>query len=365
MKKLFLLPLFALFLLAGCGGDGLADTIRIGYVGPLTGDGASIGEMSSQTLTDFVEIHPEWAGKKVEVFLEDGKCSGQDAASAATKLINTNKVHVIISGGCSGEGLAIVPIAEKAKVLVLSPTNTSPELTGISPYFFRNAPSDVLGGQEMAKAAANQGFEKVAVITENTDFATAYSDQFKSIYSGEIVLEENYNPDATDYKTILQKVKVSDAQAIVHFNQTPVSAGFVAKQKKELGITLPTFSADATDGDDFYKTAQDAAEGQMLVVTSVNHGDDRVRDRSAAYVAKHGSISFEVYHLLEWDLLGILQQAMEAVGTDADALSAYLGSMSAYDGLSGDIAFDENGDSTIKPSLQVVRDGKLTPFIAQ
>lgn len=370
MKKLFFTSVLSLsLLLTACGGpvddsqtirvkDG-DEVIKIGFVGALTGDAASYGDLTRNTVEDFVEENPVWDGKKVEVISEDGKCNTQDAASAATKLVDVDHVDLIFSGSCSGEGLAIVPIAEKAKVMVFSPINTSPELSGISKYFVRNAPSDALGGQVIAEAAIAEGNEKVALIIENTPFSIAYADQFKKNYTGEIVVEENYNPGNHEFKTVLQKIKDSEATAIIHMNQTPVAAGFLAKQKVELGLDMPTYSTDATPGTDFFEIAKDAAEGHTIVITRPDKTNTAVAQSIENFVEKHGSIEFEAYHILAVDLMNIIKNGVEAVGTDGDLLAEWFRTMPSYDGLTGPIEFDENGDSNIKPSVLVVKDGEF------
>jgi branched-chain amino acid transport system substrate-binding protein len=354
-KKLLFVPLIALSLfLVGCddGGSTVSDddVVRLGLITPLTGDLASLGEPMRNATEDYLEMHPEWAGMPVELFVEDGKCNPQDGASAAQKLINVHDIHLLLSAECSGVSLAVAPIAEAAKVPVLSSTSTSPELSGISDFFFRTAPSDVMGGRMIAQAVVDAGYSKVGLLVTNTDFATAYADQFELNFDGEIV-KEFVNDGVADFKTVLQKFSSADVDALVHMNQNPVSAGFVARQNVELGMDYQIYSTDATAGDDFFSTAKDAAEGQIIVITQPDKSREDTAAAIANYVERHGESSFEAYQVLQLDAIAVFHQAVESVGLDGVAIRDYLRGMEAYSGLAGDIEFDENGDSSLVPSF--------------
>ncbi|MDP6562065.1 MAG: ABC transporter substrate-binding protein, partial [Candidatus Peribacteraceae bacterium] len=117
MKRL-LVPLFALgVLLSACSpvADDGTGPIKIGYIGPLTGEAASYGvDTLNGTELAVAEINAAGGinGRLIELITEDGRCTGTDAASAAQKLVNVDKVVAIIGGQCSGETLAAAPIVE-------------------------------------------------------------------------------------------------------------------------------------------------------------------------------------------------------------------------------------------------------------
>ena len=84
----------------------IPDVVKIGFIAPLTGNAAALGQDDKAGVVHYFELNPTIDGKTVEVIYEDGKCNGQDAANAAQKLVNVDKVQVIIGGLCSGETLA-------------------------------------------------------------------------------------------------------------------------------------------------------------------------------------------------------------------------------------------------------------------
>ncbi len=142
--------------------------IRIGFVGPLTGEVATVGEnakIAVQVAADEINAKGGVKGKKIEVIYEDGKCNAKDATSAGTKLISVDKVVAIIGGLCSGETLAIAPLAEKAKIPLISYASTNPKITEAGDYIFRFVASDSFQGVYAADyIVKTKGVKRVALL---------------------------------------------------------------------------------------------------------------------------------------------------------------------------------------------------------
>lgn len=363
-------------LITACGGattpvadDSTPDTtgdeevVKIGLIQPLTGDVASIGQDMKMAVELFLEENPVWAGKKVELVAEDGQCNGQQAASAAQKLINVDQVDIILGAGCSGETLAAAPVAEKAGVLLYTSLSTSPEVSGVGKYTFRGAPSDDLSTTMMTDLLKEDGFTKVALISQNNDFSQAYrlGLQSKLPDAGiEIVVDEAFNSGTTDFKSILQKVKDSEAEALLNIPGEITPAGFINKQARELGIELPVYGPDVLSGEEFFEVAKDSAEGSTIVITAADRTRDDVEAMLTKFEAMKGApSSAEAYVLLQYDAASIVKMAVEEVGFDVDAIVEYLENMDPYQGLGGVTDFDENHDGNIYPNVMVAQDGKF------
>lgn len=373
MKKLFFgLALTFTLVLVACapvatdGGEGGAEeateTVKIGFIMPLTGDVASLGQDDKTVVEMFFEENPVIGGKKVEVIYEDGQCSGQHAASAAQKLINVDGVKLILGGGCSGETLGIAPIADKNKVLTYTVLSTSPEVSGVSRYVFRGAPSDDASSDVM-RDLLKDTYKKVALITQNNDYSQAFRAnlQEKLPAAGmEIVVDEAFNSGTTDFKSILQKVKDSGADVLINLPGESGPGGFINKQARELGIELPVFSADILSGVEFFDVAKDTAEGTTIVIVAADKSRSDVSEFLEKFTErKGGEANAEAYVLLSWDRLNIIKNAIEEVGYDVEALVDYLENMDAYDGLGGVTEFDDNHDANIAPNVMVAKDGKF------
>lgn len=368
MKKMLFAVLLSVGLVTGCGPATQGpltiseEVIKIGYIGPLTGDLASIGQDEKSTVEMFFEENPVIAGKKVEMIYEDAQCNAQKAASAAEKLVNVDKVQLILGAGCSGETLGAAPIVERGKVVLFSSVSTSPEITTAGDYIFRNAPSDTTSTDVMSEILS-QKYKKVALITQNNDFSQAYRNALKpklAVAGVELVVDEAFNTGTTDFKTILQKVKDSGAEALANVPGETSPGGFITKQARELGIELPIYGPDGISGTEYFDIAKDAAEGTIIVIVAA----DKSRSDVQAFLDKfhqkvgHDSVA-EAYMLLTWDRLNIIKNAIEAVGYDGTKIKDYLYGMETYKGLGGDTKFDSNGDSSILPNVMIAKDGKF------
>src|SRR3989338_295532 len=125
-------------------------TYKIGVMLPLTGDGAAYGlpiQKSIKIALDEVNAKGGVNGRMLEPVYEDSKCNPKDGNAAAQKLVNVDKVKVIIGGVCSGETMGAAPITEANKVILISPSATSPDITDKGGDFvFRLSPSDAFAG---------------------------------------------------------------------------------------------------------------------------------------------------------------------------------------------------------------------------
>src|SRR3989344_5758192 len=150
-KLILILAILGLIFIIACGNK---ENIRIGFIGPLSGDVASIGQSVKAAIELGVEEVNQAGGingQPLEVIYEDGKCGPKDSTDAANKLINIDKVPVIIGGGCSSETLAAAPIAETSKVTLLSYCSSNPKITESGDYIFRTYPSDAFQGKVAAE----------------------------------------------------------------------------------------------------------------------------------------------------------------------------------------------------------------------
>ncbi|MCX6719270.1 MAG: ABC transporter substrate-binding protein, partial [Candidatus Taylorbacteria bacterium] len=253
--------------------------IKIGWIGPLTGDASAVGQnakAATEIAVDEINGAGGINGRTIDMIYEDGKCNGKDSTSAAQKLLNIDKVVMLYGGACSGETIAAASLAENAKIPELSYCSSAPSLTTAGDYIFRNYPSDAYQGSFSADYLFNKlGKKKVAVIYVQTDWGTGVKDVFVKSYKdlgGTITDEEGIAQNATDAKTLLTKVKASNPDAIyfLGYSNETITA---LKQMTQLGIKLPLFGGDAWGDSKIYKDAGASAEGIMFVVPKSDVGD--------------------------------------------------------------------------------------------
>lgn len=322
--------------------------VKIGFVGPLSGDAVSLGEpMRNAVELAAAEVNGRGGidGRQVEIIYEDGGCNARDSLSAGQKLINVDGVVAIIGGLCSGELLAIAPLLEQHKVVALSPTASSPDITDAGDFVFRNNPSDTSSGESLASLVGRE-HTKVAVLAESTDFAQAFKDVFTASFgqqNGTVVLDEDFSPDVTDFRSVLARVRESEAEALVVIPQTEVSAGNVVKQAGEIGLSIPILGANTMAG--LGDLIGAAANGVTFVdLPALSRDNTRVADFLDSYQTQYGDPRFEFYMGASYDTVYILAQAIENAGSDPEDIRDYLYGLTDFDGLIGTYGFDENGD---------------------
>src|SRR3989344_6505412 len=194
--------------------------IEIGFIGPLTGDAASLGVPSKAAVEAAVEeinaeVESTGTGRQLHVTYEDGHCNAQAATNAAQKLINQDKVVAIIGGLCSTETAAFAPMALQAHIPVISYGSSAPNLSQLGPLFSRNYPSDAGQGKFAAEYMYNTlKVKKVAVMYHISDYGTGIKNVFVARFKelgGEVVAEEGAEQTATDYRTQLTKIMAANA----------------------------------------------------------------------------------------------------------------------------------------------------------
>jgi branched-chain amino acid transport system substrate-binding protein len=340
--------------------------IKVGFLHPLTGDAASYGEAMrnvAQLAVEEVNDAGGVNGRTLELVIEDGKCSGKDAANAMQKLVNVDQVKIVLGGFCSSESLAAVPIAETNKVALFSPGSSSPDLTGKSTFFMRNYPSDASQGSVLADEAAKKGWKKVAFVQEQLDYPLGIFKAFSAKFEqgGGVVVKEEFPTTTTDFRSILTKLKVEKPDALFIDSQTPASGERVLKQIVELKWTVPLLISDVFAGDaKTIEANKDALEGTLAAEFGVDENNTKFQNLAAAYKEKYGSdMPFQSYAQTEYDAVYMTRDALLAVGEDGELLGTWLRSAVGWEGASGAVTIGADGDRVGGHTVKVVKDGKV------
>ncbi len=342
-----------------------ADTIKIGFIGALTGDAADYGEPQKNVLVlaaKDINDHGGIAGKQVEIIYEDAKCKGPDGANAASKLVNVDKVQVILGGSCSGETLAAVPVAEAGKVAIITGSATSPALINKSPYFFRDYPNDSSQGVVLAdQAYTKEGWKKVAVIQEQTDYALGIFQAFEARYKqlGGTIVKEEFASNISDFRSVLAKLKADKPDAVLVSVQTAASAQRIFDQMQKLGWKPKLMLNDVTIGDPATLTKfKDFLEGDIGANFNLNDTPKFVALRDAYKAAYGKDMGYPTYSTAVYDSLYLIKEAIEAVGYDGTKIAAWgRSSVKNWEGASGSITIGPDGERQSGDSIFQVKNG--------
>ncbi len=352
-------------LLAGCASSG-ADVIKIGYIGPLTGDAVSYGTDTlngARMAVDKINAGGGIGGKMVELIAEDSRCSGADAANAVRKLVNVDKVVAIVGGQCSSETLAAAPIVEQAKVVLVSPISSNPDITNAGQFIFRVYPSDGLKGKALGEYFKGAGFTKLAIISENTDFCQGLASAVKAdVPEGmEVVFDETVDPGTKDYRTLFTRLKDTEFDVFFANGQSDATVGEMAKQMRELGMTQQIVGSDTADSVNLGKSAPEAVEGlKPLSVPSLTATTGAAGQFASEYRAAYGEAKASLFFgALSFDAVGILAEAL-GKAKPGDELKDALLTMPPRVGIAGTISFDANGDVKGIPfAMKEFKNGEL------
>src|SRR3989338_7012272 len=206
-----------------------SETIKIGFVGPLTGELANMGENTKAAVEIAVEeVNAAGGvlGKNVTVVYEDDLCTGAGGANAVSKLINTDKVVAVLGGLCSGATLGEAPISEAAKVPQISYCSTNPSISDAGDYIFRNVPSDLFQANFAAEHLIQKDMKNVAVLSVKNDWGEGLSKAFVAAFEkqgGTVVANEQFDPESKDLKAQLTTIKSKKPDAVYFAAYTDAS----------------------------------------------------------------------------------------------------------------------------------------------
>ena len=352
-------------LMAGCGrdwtttGDAISEgPIKIGFVGPLSGSQAPFGQSEVEALTmEVEEINGNGgiSGRPIELIVEDDRMDPATAVKAVKKLIESDEVVAIFGDLQSGCTMAIAPIAEQAKVPMVTPIATSPSVSDAGDYVFRTMPGTETQAELLARALTQRGFNKIAGICVDNEFGKRTYQQFKERYKGNLSVDECHQQDENDFHTILTKVQISDAQAIM-LSSYPKDSGLFLRQAREMNITLPIFGVETVGHKVAKDTAGDAFNGVYYTYPTTNT-DPGFKKKFAERFNHEPEFGADT----AYDALGLIVEAIKGCGTEGKAIKDCLYTVGkGYKGVSGEITFDSKGDVHRPATLYQVRN--MTPI---
>ncbi|MCH8011999.1 MAG: penicillin-binding protein activator [Candidatus Marinimicrobia bacterium] len=344
------------------------EVIKIGAILPLSGDvavyGKSLQNGMNLALEVFREENPEY--KDILIIYEDSKAEPKLAVSAFQKLSSIDNCKIILGGFSSSEVLSMAPIAEKNKVVLISPTASSPSITSAGDYIFRTTPSDNFDGEIMAKFAYYElSLKDVALLYVNNDYGLGISKVFMNKfenYGGKIAIQKSFESDTKDFKTILISIKEKNPDGLYIIATSEL--GNLLKQKTELGLTTKTFTVGLVENHKVVEVAGKGADSVFYSYPSfqVNSSNNVVKEFVSDYKNKYGN-NPDVLGAYGYDLVGITLMALKDNSESSEKIKTALYNIIDYQGVTGKTSFDKNGDVSKTAGIKIILDGKFKWFI--
>jgi branched-chain amino acid transport system substrate-binding protein len=374
MKLWYGVVLFLLlaFTITACKEE--AQIYRIGAELPLSGSMDAYGRnVKNGLILALDEINAaggikrrgESEGKKIDIIFEDDGTDEKKAVDKTNSLIKVNRVPLIIGGINSSIALAVAPVCEKAKVVLLSPTASTPKLSGAGQYIFRNYPSDSLEGKVMAEYAVRRmNVRSVAIFYINNEYGQGLMNVFKQRFSelgGQIPMEHPYDIGTTDFSAPAKQLKAKPPDAIYVIGYYAEIAEILKEIKKQK-IESKIISVEGLVQPMILETAADVVEGVIYPQPHYNpdSSDPMIQKFVKDYKEKFNTKP-DIDAAFSYDALRVVAKAIEQSANYPTDLRERIADVSLR-GIIGDISFDSNGDVDIRPEIFQVKGGKFVPI---
>ena len=288
----------------------------------------------------------------------DDEGTGAKAATVAQELVEADSILAVVGHANSSATVAAARVYD-GHLAAVSPSASSPEITGLSPWLFRVIPSDSANGIELARFAAKLGHKRAAVLYENNSYGRCLGDSFRRAFAGEVTSLEPVAVDGKEVEPYLAYLRLHEP-GLIFVAGSDGSGIEILREARRQGIT-----SDFLGGDGWAGITSDSAAAEGAYVGAPFSGDDPrpdVREFVRAFRAKFGREP-NSFAALAYDATMVVAQAIERAGPDRDAIRESLASMregNVYKGITGQIAFQPNGDVIGKPmAMTRVRHGTL------
>lgn len=334
-------------------------TVKIGFFGDLSGPTFNYGESAKNgVLMAADEINQSGGinGHQIDVVFEDDKGSPEAAAQVTGKLIDSYKVVAIIGAGASGNSLAAAPKAQSAKVPLIAPSSTNPAVTQVGDYIFRACYIDAFQGEVMAKFAANTlKARKAAIMLDfNSPYSRGLTDFFEYSFAkldGHIVVKQSYKQGDADYRGQLSVIKAADPD-VIYIPGYYGDVALIAKQARQLGLTVPLLGADGWDAPELWALGGDALNDSYISNHySADDPSENIRTFTRNYRLRYGNLAPDAHAALAYDALRFLAEAMQRAGTTEGAkLRDALAETKDFKGVTGIISMDRERNA-VKPAV--------------
>lgn len=379
LKKLFATVAAASMLVACGGGDAGSstgaelkegDTVKIGFVGPLTGGVSSYGIPVANSIEMAVEDYNNSADAKykIELVKEDSAGDATQATNAYNKLVSNDNVVAIVGPVITAEGLALGAASQNNKTPIVSSSTSGDTITlnadGTTRYnYFRTCSNDSMGGQTIAKALSNgtiNGVKKVAILTNSdSDYSQGCTDSFKTQAQADniqIVIEKGYQDATKDFKTQITEVLATNPDAI-YIPDYYETIATIVKQFRDAGFTGTFLGTDGWDGVLGIEGVDKSLFNGAYYCNVFDDREDGVVNYVKAYKDKYNAET-NMFGTMAYDATMIVIEAIETAGTtNPDDIITAL-TATNYEGITGTIQFNEQHNPTKDLIVKTIKDGQ-------
>lgn len=350
------------FVLAGCGQH---EPLRIGFIGGLSGRVADLGiggRNGVQLAIDARNAAGGIHGRKIELIAEDDKQDAETAKQVASKLIGL-KVAAILGPMTSSVATAIVPLANEAKLPIISPTVTTNALSGLDDYFFRVVSSTRSYSRISAEYHVRKGIRRVAVLydTRNRAYTDSWLIDYRTAFAalgGEVVVATEFASSDDVHFAVLAKQLLESRPDCILILANSVDTAMFLQQIRKLDQKIALAGPEWAATERLIELAGRSAEG--FIAAQFHERQSRKPEYltfSKAYRDRFG-IDPGFAGLNGFEAANVLLEALDKKPGD-QSLKQYLLSKRGFAGVQSEIVFDAYGDVARPTYVTVVKDGQF------
>jgi len=363
-RTLIALVLTALLLAAAAcqsgGGNVGGDKVKIGVFMSLTGSTAQFGISSTNGIkmaADEINAAGGINGKQIELIIQDDRSDAQEAATIVTKFVTQDGVHAVLGEVASSRSIAAAPIAQNAKVPMLTPSSTNPDVTKKGDYIFRSCFIDPVQGAAIAQFAAKSLGKKRAgiMVDRKNDYSTGLEKVIVEVFKrhgGEIVVTQSYQEGDTDFNGQLTSIKGGNPD-IIFIPGYYGDVALIAKQARDKGLNVPLIGGDGWDSAQLFTIGGSAVVGSYFT----NHyspydTDPKVQKFVQGYQTRFGQIP-DALAATAYDAALIMFDAIKRANSlEGKAIRDALAATKDFPGVTGIVNFNADRDA-VKPIMMI------------
>ncbi|MBP1751864.1 MAG: amino acid/amide transporter substrate-binding protein, family [Geobacteraceae bacterium] len=335
-----------------------AQPIKVGALFAVTGPASFLGEPernAAQMVVDEINRAGGIKGRPVKLIIYDTQGDATRAVQAATRLIRQDKVTAIIGPSTTGDTMAIIPLVEKARIPLVSCAAGIKITEPVKSWVFKTAQNDSLAVTKIYEHLQKRKINKVAILTVSDSFGSSGREQLKfnaSRYRIQVISDDTYGPKDTDMTPQLTKIRNSGAQALICWGTNPGPA-IIARNVKQLGISLPVYMSHGVSSKKFIELAGDASEGITLpsgrvLVADLLPSSDTQKKSLLSFIStyqKHFKKEGDHFGGHAWDAMMLVKSAIERGGDSPSAIRSQLEKTRNFAGIGGVFTFTPNDHS--------------------
>lgn len=382
IAALVLSGMLAATALAGCGGGAKtetpaagssadsSDTVKIGFLGALTGDVAMYGQPTLKGMKMAVEeINAAGGvnGKKLEIVEADNRGDKQEGASITQKFISRDKVVAIVGDPTTGITKVAAPICQRAGVILMSAGSTGSGVVENGDCIFRDTLLDSVAIPALLDYFSNTlKYKKVALITsDNNDYSVGMTQTLKDAIKGkdiQIVADEKVKDGDKDFSGQITNIKATNPDVIFYTGYYTEGA-LIMKEARKQGLKACMFGGDGLYSPKLIENGGDAVEGSMVFL---GFSPEQPTPETAKFIesfkANNNGELPGLFDAQGYDAVQIIANAMKKAGSnDPKVFKAAVAQTKDFKGVSGTITFRDNREPLKSPVyLLEIKGGKYT-----